>query len=329
MAARPPGGGGIPVVGLLRFVFLVLCFCLAGWEGARADTVLVVLSEGGGVYEEFHDALGQALAGRYTLKLNTLAGGREHLEEETPAPTLVVTVGTQALKAALSNRFLGGVPILAALIPRTTFERMVTPDIRAGRAPVAAVWLDQPVSRQLQLIKRVLPGKNRIGVLMGPDSATALPRLKAAASRLGFELLTEQVNDETAVLPALSRTLPGVDALLALPDGLIYSREMVRPVLLTTYRYQKPVFGFSQGYVTAGALSAVYSTPAQIGRQVGEWLRGLPGGRITLLESRYPSLFSVGVNRSVARSFGLDALDESRLKSAIEGVEASEGVSEK
>jgi hypothetical protein len=57
--------------------------------------------------------------------------------------------------------------------------------------------------------------------------------------------------------------------------------------------------------VSAGALLAVFSTPAQIGRQLGEELVALAEESGPLPPPRHPRYFSVEVNARVARSLGL------------------------
>jgi ABC-type uncharacterized transport system substrate-binding protein len=99
-----------------------------------------------------------------------------------------------------------------------------------------------------------------------------------------------------------------------LPDPLVFNKGTVQSLLLTTYRYQDPVIGFSQAYVKAGALAAVYSSPEQIGRQTGEALVRVLAGRALLLPlPEYPKYFSVSVNYQVARSLGLSVGDEALI----------------
>jgi len=92
---------------------------------------------------------------------------------------------------------------------------------------------------------------------------------------------------------------------LLLPDSLAFHAGNAQNVLLTIYRYRVPVLGFSQGLSKAGAVAAVYSTPAQIGRQgarmASRWKR--EGG--DLPSSQHADEFSVAFNPYVARSLGV------------------------
>lgn len=313
-----------PVLLRLRvFCHIALALLWIGGLGAgsaqASDTVAVVLSERGGVYSEFIDALNANLAhqpGRRPVKVAGVVG--ERLDEgELSEASLVLAVGAGAARSLA--RMENGPPVLNVLVPRLTFERLSAEAGRRARpASFSALYLDQPLFRQLSLMRFALPGRKRLAVLLGPESAGLLPRLRSSVVRSGFELQSEQVGEEGEIVPALNRLLPGSDVLLALPDGVVFNRNTARPVLLTTYRHQRPVLGFSQAYVTAGALAAVFSTPTQLARQTAEMLRALPAGRVSLGAPQYPAYFSVAVNRNVARSMGLDIPDESILREALE-----------
>jgi ABC-type uncharacterized transport system substrate-binding protein len=97
------------------------------------------------------------------------------------------------------------------------------------------------------------------------------------------------------LLNALRRLLSNSNVILAVPDAQIYNRNNISSILLTSYRQQVPLFGFSASYVKAGALAAVYSTPAQISQQVAEIISNLSSAS-SLPAPQYPRYFSVNTN---------------------------------
>ena len=109
---------------------------------------------------------------------------------------------------------------------------------------------------------------------------------------------------------------PGID------DYQLFNNRTISNILLTAYHLRSPVIGFSPAYVKAGALFALYSTPAQIGQQAGETARaGLASG--SLPPPAAPRHFRVGINRYVARSMGINLDDAATLQ---ERLERSEGL---
>jgi ABC-type uncharacterized transport system substrate-binding protein len=110
---------------------------------------------------------------------------------------------------------------------------------------------------------------------------------------------------------ALQSLLLSSDVLLAIPDAEIYNASTIRNILLTTYRNKVPLVGFSPGYVKAGALCAVYSTPQQIAEQSAHMIKAFVDAH-ALPAAQYAKQFEVSINEQVARSLGLN------IKSAAE-----------
>lgn len=303
------------------FALLLLLPIHAAFAG---DTITLVLSERGGIYSEFSDTFSSQFSqgdGRRNVR-QVVANGEQVEPADIANSQLLIAVGASAARAVAKAG--GSVPVLCVLLPRLAFERIADSSKRP-RANFSAIYLDQPLSRQLGFIRLTLPGKRRIGVLAGPDASNQIPRLRSAASRTGFELTVEHADEEGAIVHSLNRLLPQVDALLAVPDGVVYNRNTARSVLLTTYRHQRPVIAFSQAYVTAGALAAVFSTPSQIGRQAADLLKAHTiGGNLPLPSPRFPTYFSVAVNRYVARSLSLEVADEAALYEELLHIDSSD-----
>lgn len=301
---------------LLRYALACLaCMTLVlSVVHARQNAVWVVLAETGGVHAEAGAVL------RYELEREARVnmGACDSLADAAgPAPALIVTVGTQAFNCTLD--WLGKrpadwerVPVLASLLPMAAYgERLARQP--AGLRPVSAVVLDQPPGRQLALVRRALPGYARVGVIPGPQSRPLLPELEREASERGLRLVTGLPVDRDADLyPSLRNVLTDADVLLALPDTTVYHGASLRNILLTTYRARVPLVAFSAGYVKAGALAAVYSTPVQVGNQTATLARRwLGGGGMPPVQG--PREFAVATNVRVAASLGLTLDDADQI----------------
>ena len=112
------------------------------------------------------------------------------------------------------------------------------------------------------------------------------------------------------------------DALMAIPDPSIYNRETAQPILFTSYRNLKPVFGYSQSYVRAGALAAVFSNSKQLAKQAVEIAIKSQQPPNLLPPPQSPAYFSVMVNYQVARSLNISVMDEDVLYKKILELEA-------
>jgi ABC-type uncharacterized transport system substrate-binding protein len=277
-----------------------------GNEQAVAEARLQVLIVGGSntpshkeVVDSLRNALGEAENRRFDLRL--LASG-DYTHSLATDHGLVLTVGTEA--AAVVLRDPPAAPVYCTFLPEAAYAVL---SARTQEAQRSALYIDQPYSRRMRLIRFALPNKNRIGVVLGPESRREEKMLRLAASAEGFRLNIETIAEERQLVGAVHHAMDESDILLAVPDSVVFNRNTAQSVLLTTYRLGKPVSGYSRAYVTAGALFSVYSTPAQIGRQLGEELLAMqsrPGK--TLPPPGYPRFFSVEINERVAHSLGLE-----------------------
>lgn len=305
----------------LLFVPLVLTLLFA-WGGvvsAAPANIAIVLSDDSAPYQETAKnirVLVEQGVVHASVSVYSPAGKRPDFSRERQ--DIIVAVGVRAAQEMLAQNLT--TPILATLIPRQAFEKIAR---QRDYRQFSAVYLDQPLARQMELIRLALPDRTRIGVVLGPESQDALKALQFAAKEAKFGLVAEKIGAAEELLPALQRVLADSDVLLALPDPLVFNKGTVQSLLLTTYRYQDPVIGFSQAYVKAGALVSVYTTPEQAGRQAGEMVLHVLSGKAWVLPPpAYPKYFSVSLNYQVARSLAINVSDEmalaEKLKRSVE-----------
>ncbi|MBT9568280.1 MAG: hypothetical protein IV085_08280 [Thiobacillus sp.] len=233
---------------------------------------------------------------------------------------LVVAVGVRAaeLVAALPNRS----PVLAVLVPRAWFLKHGRVRLLdSGRRVVSAVYLDQPFERQARLIRLAFPDVRRVGVLLSADQKNIAEELDEALRTQRLGLIHLAVTEDERLLTPLEQVLNESEVLLAVPDPVVFNRSTAQSLFLTSYRYRDPVVGYSRSMTRAGALVSLYSTPAQIGRQAGEWIASaLNGGMSRLPAPTYPSYFEVSINDQVARSLGYTLPSEAELEKRLGGV---------
>lgn len=231
---------------------------------------------------------------------------------------LVIALGVKALEA--SSKLKLTTPVLGVFTPLPTFNSMLA-NSRRELGNFSAIVLDQPYSRRFSLIKTVLPEAKNLGVLLGPNSSLDMEDIRDTGEAAQFNILQESIQQQSDLIPHLTTLLEISDALMAIPDSLVYTRETVQPILLTSYRHQKPVFGFSQSYVRAGALAAVYSTSKQLAKQAAEISIKSQQASSILPPPQAPKYFSVALNYQVARSLNIQVADENVINKKILALE--------
>ena len=286
-----------------------------------ADSIAIVLSGDGPPYSTVDGAI-EAYFREKARRHPDLLHAPLPADTSAPPPALnqamlVVTVGTRATAWALENP--PGPPVLAVLVPRDTYARL------SGKRQVesSAIYLDQPPRRRIDLMSLVLPDSRDVALLGHPSNTDRIVHLRQLLESRGYRVHVGDVKAETRLISTLEKLLEQSQVLFATPDPAIYNRNTIKPILLTAYRYQVPIIGFSRAYVRAGALAATYSTTTQIGLQAGEWIEAfLKQGHLP--PPAYPRYFSVSVNRQVARALGLDLPADHRLLKALEEMEETQ-----
>lgn len=308
----------------LRYLFA--CICLGVAMGGSAQTLaarVVVVGNGLAAYaqasESLVDALERSGSGRFSVEQWRIEDFRRRVTlTQLPQPIVFVTLGSQAAQAVLSSS--NNTPVLSALIPQRSFEQIVRASGRKVSAQLSAIYLDQPLQRQLALLQLALPQVQQIGVLTGPDSSDKLAELGALTQARGWVLRHARVKGDEALYPALREVLDGSDVLLALADPLVFNSANIRNILLSSFRARVPMLAFSPAYERAGAVMSLYTTPSQVGAQAAREVQTLLRLGHFAERVQYPDDFEVAVNHNVARSLGL-ALDGDALREALRRME--------
>ncbi len=305
----------------LRFLWLSALLCLAGGLAHAQAKVVIVTSDSSATYVQAAEVLtlelkrkGVEEADIRRMDLSEWGTGAEHVS----ASGIYVALGTAATQAMALNSM--SAPVLAILIPRASFDRVLRASGRKASADFTAIYLDQPLQRQLTMIRLALPQAKRMGVLWGPDSRYKAPLLHSLAAANGFLLNEAGLAGELDVYTDLKQVLGDSDLFLALADPQVFNTSSIQNILLTTIRAQVPVVAFSPAYVRAGALLALYATPEQVARQSATLVWAVLHGRPLPHGTMETDDFEVGVNANVARVLNL-TLDGNAIRSALRRVE--------
>lgn len=268
-------------------------------------SIAIVQSENSEPYLEFTNTLRNNL-----LKGNVNLIVVEDSVKPIPSSDLIISVGMKAATAVAASR---APAVLNVLIPKAGYEKLQRdfPE-RADSKTFSAIFLDQPVVRQIHLIIAMLPDKRHVGVLFDSFPKDEIIKLRQQMGKLGLSLHERAISPAFLLYDALQDVLQDSEVLLALPDSAVYNSSTLRNILLTTYRSGVPLIGFSPAYVKAGALGAVFSTPAQIAEQAAIATQQF-WETSALPAAQYPQLFEVMVNEQVGRSLNLSVKSPAEL----------------
>nr|WP_206426786.1 ABC transporter substrate-binding protein [Pseudomonas chlororaphis] len=291
---------------LSRFrVRLLLFCCLWGAFPAWAAQVLLTGAEDSAGVRAFAQALAQQRPQdevRFELLANLPAPA------QLPAGTRLILLDPASLE--WRQQETQGPATLVLRIGRIQAQQR----LGATASPrLSLLWSDPPLARQLQLIRKILPQARRIGVLYGADSEFLLKELHQAAHPLGLEIVAERWDDTNDSRP-LQSLLKSSDVLLGLDDPQLYNPKTAKNLLLSSYARQLALIGPNAGFVKAGSLASTYSDQ-------DDWLQVLDDllDRPTTHWPRtlYPQPFKVLSNPQVARSLGVEPIDEQSVATQL------------
>ncbi len=291
----------------LRLLLFALALALVAGLG-HAETQLVILSsESTAAFASATNALTRELVngGSPRDAIAVLSLAEWPGQRKTLSPRIFVALGLQATSVLVEENL--DAPILAALIPRQPFERILRQSRRTASRQLSAIYLDQPLSRQVALIRAALPQAKRVGVLWGPESKGKGPMLRSLAETNGLQLVEAEFKPEAGEFPDLRPVLATSDVFLAMADPQVFNSSTIQNLLLTTFRANLPMVAFSPAYARAGAWLSLHVTPEQVGLQLARLVGEVLQGRSLPEQPLESNDFEVSVNEHVGRSLNLKA----------------------
>lgn len=286
---------------------LLSCWFAPASHAADDLRVLLVLSDSNALYQTFARTFRQNLPANIHLNMVQRAGDFDAQQAD-----LIVTVGVKAADRVAEKSTQ---PLLAAMIPSTVYADLLA--MRPRNKQTSAIFLDQPWDRQVDLLRAALPERSKIGVLYSADTRLDISTLRVELVDYGYTLNTKVLQNTESLFVDLEAVLAASEVLLAVPDSAIYSSSNIRNILLSSYRRGIPLVGFSQAYVRAGALCAIFSTPEQLAEQARAATVSFAQTR-KLPDAQYPALYDIAVNHEVARTLGLTVKSAELLRLQLE-----------
>ena len=282
---------------------LLLVFTCSYAIADRKYNVLFVASKPSADYVEVLNSVKQQLEVKSPerYEFNTVfISSESNLKADLAAADFVVTVGTAAADTVFSTR--PKAPILSVLITENALSALTEKHYgsieAAFAAQVSSICLDQPVTRSIQLAKLLVPGSSGVGMMLGPASVHRQAELSKYITGSGlqsqFVSISAKDNPIHKIEPVLSRS----DVFIPISDSRLINIATAKWILHLSYRHKVPVIAFSKSYLKAGALAAIYSTPADVAQDTAEWLIKFKSEAVGDLHK--PAHYSLDFNQSVA-----------------------------
>jgi len=307
---------------------IVLLCIVAPVSSAESEQVKIsiILSSDSRLYYEavegIEDSLENSNTVQYQVKtFDDLSSAR--VADVYGGMDFIIAVGSKASRYVLQNPTQK--PVLSILVPKQSYQTLLGNAGEEVGANYSVVYLGQPVSRLLLLAKIISGNKNNnVGMVFGPASKQQLDDYINESDRLSLNLsYIEEENDKRA-LDAIKDLVTDTSVFLALYDRKVMNRKTAKWLLYLAGVKRKPVIGYSQSYVDAGALAAVYTSPYQAGENAALWLTDNMTGNREVTWNKHPDLFAVKINKKTMRKLNMIIDSSARIETQIRLNEASQ-----
>jgi len=300
-----PSSRKTPTLGrLLAGLCLAVSGLLCGLPVSAADILLTGAEDSPGV-QSFTQALSELRPSdsvRFKLLASLPAPGK------LPSDTRLILLDLPSLDWRLQDS--QGPATLVLRISRLQARQRLNNLLPSH---LSLLWSDPPIERQLRLTRLILPQVRRVGVLYDRHSEFLLKELRLAALPLGLEIVTQRWENTSDSRP-LQALLKNSDVLLGLDDPDLYNPKTAKNLLLSSYARQMALIGPNAGFVKAGSLASTYSDQSDWLAILDDLLDQSPASWPRTL---YPKHFKVLSNPQVARSLGIEQMDEASVASQL------------
>jgi len=219
---------------------------------------------------------------------------------------LILTSGSQAVRAV--QHVTTTIPIVMAVIENPVERGFVTSLARPGGNITGLSFQDSElVTRRLQLLKEVLPGVIRVGVLWNStdDDRTTLKAVEAAATSLGLSLQILDVRvAEDLVLAFEAAKQKHAQALVQLASPLFAAHR--KTMLDLSAKSRLPTTCQERTFVVDGCLMAYGPSFPEMFRRAAYYVdRILKGAKPGDLPVEQTTTFELVINLKTAKALGL------------------------
>ena len=223
---------------------------------------------------------------------------------------LILAIATPTAQAAYAAAIETDIPIVFSAVS-APIEAALANEDGSNLAGVTGTSDELPVDATFQLIKALVPGAVKIGILHNTsevNSDVQLAQAKELAPTYGMEIIDAGISSTNEIASALDTLLPQVDVVMNLTDNMVVSSMPL--VVQKCNEAMIPLFGSEDTQVSVGALASAgvdyYALGQLTGEMIASILGGTPAQDIALAKLTEPMLI---VNSDQAELLGITVPD--------------------
>ncbi len=233
---------------LLGFQKIALC------QSCKDHRALILLSSNFKPYGQAADIIADTLSMRcpeIDIKLKEI---KEHdllyLQrlKRSYKPSVIFPVGTEAL--VQSQEVFPEIPKIFSMV-------LDPPDEAINSQNTYGVVLSIDYKLEIKQLLELKPIIQTIGCLYSEDTEDIVKKLKDIVNYFGVNLFAIKLNSIKELEDKLKELFENADAIIAVPDTLIYNNIIAPRIIYSSIRFQKPFVGLSKKFTASGALFSI------------------------------------------------------------------------
>lgn len=175
-------------------------------------------------------------------------------------PDLIYSIGSKAYQRA--DQAKASQPLVFSSV--INWQRFVQQSNTHGIAN------ELSLSQELSLMRYLLPDALKVGVIFDPQfTQERIAEARASAKELGITLIEKQISQTDSIETAVENLLPSIDLLWLIADpGVLRDKATIEQIFSLSEQQRKPIYTYSDAYLSYGASLVVVADIPTIGRQV-------------------------------------------------------------
>ena len=287
----------------------LFCLLITPTLSYSQESVLVVMSSQGGIYQDFYSTLKNKSNKKLIIsQINTSDIDNEILNNHK----LIVSIGYKAAKTISKYKIHNAV--IHSLIPDNDATQNSIPCLKSN---CYKVYINQPTNSYIKLFKILFPqGKNLVFATTNTDSKIS-KQIKSTSENNSVIYKEIHIQKNNNISRIFINKLNSSDVLLALPNPEIYNASNAKSIILSSYHANVPIIAYSKSFAKAGALLSLYSSIDNIAETTASLVNTIITDGSQKQNEYYPGNFTIEINSAVAHSLNINIDSESVLKRKI------------
>jgi putative ABC transport system substrate-binding protein len=223
-------------------------------------------------------------------------------------PDLILASILQA--AVVASDVTKTIPIVCPFLADPVRLGLIKSDARpGGNVTGLLLFVEGLPSKQLELVLDLIPGADKIGLVVNPDNANSLSQrqeLETVVAAKAIKIATIEVRtpeNVDSIFPALAKER--VDAVIVLRDTVFFNHRAALAASAMAARLPT-VYGFREHVEDGGLISYGINISENFGRAADYVIKILKGAKPGDLPIEFTTKLELVINLKTAKALGLD-----------------------